>query len=355
MDYNDYNLKEGMVAYMENKQIVFTKINTAELLDSDYREPGPHEIAVRTEISSVSCGTERANLTGDPNISINSDENCEVVFPRYSGYSSSGTVIAKGSEVTDFEIGDTVAMSWTFHKQINVIDENNAVKFDASKVSMQSAALCHIGTFPIAALRKTNLEIGESMLVMGLGILGLMAVQFSKAAGAVPVVAVDPDESRRKKALEFGADFALDPFEDGFADKVKELTDGGVNAAIEVTGLGAGLNQCLDCMAKFGRIALLGCTRDKNFTVDYYRKVHGPGIHLIGAHTNARPVNESSHGYFSQKDDIKSILKLCELKRIKLEEMIDEVNSPKDCTMVYDRLANDREFPVVVQFDWSKF
>ena len=61
-------------------------------------------------------------------------------------------------------------------------------------------------------------------MVMGLGILGLIAVQLAKAAGAVPVIAVDPVKERREKALTFGADYALDPMEDGFVDKVKELT-----------------------------------------------------------------------------------------------------------------------------------
>ena len=88
-----------------------------------------------------------------------------------------------------------------------------------------------------------------------------------------------------------------------------------MKTAIEVTGLGAGLNQTLDCMAKFGRVALLGCTRDSDFTVDYYRKVHGPGIQLIGAHTMARPSCESAPGYFTAEDDMKTLIKLCALGR----------------------------------------
>ena len=337
---------------MEDKQIVFTKLNTAELLDGEYRQPGEFEVVVKTEFSSISCGTEKANITGDAIVSIYSDGTEPAVFPRYAGYSSSGRVIAKGSKVTSVEVGDCVTMSWSCHRGINVLPENNVVKFDETRVPMQDAALCHIGTFPMAALRKTGLEVGESMMVMGLGILGLFAVAFAKAAGAVPVIAVDPVEDRRKKALEFGADYALDPTDADFAKKVKELTDGGVNCAIEVTGLGVGLNQCLDCMAKLGRIALLGCTRDKNFTVDYYRKVHGPGIQLIGAHTAARPDNESYPGYFTQRDDIKTILKLSAMGRINLGKMVDSVYLPQDCGEVYARLVNDKSFPVVSQFDW---
>jgi hypothetical protein len=77
--------------------------------------------------------------------------------------------------------------------------------------------------------------------------------------------------------------------------------------AIEVTGNGGALDGVLDCMARFGRVALLGCTRSSDFTIDYYRKVHGPGITLIGAHTNARPQYESHHGWWTTADDIRAV------------------------------------------------
>ena len=337
---------------MKCKQIVFTKINTAELIETDLPQMGDYDVTVETHISSISCGTERANVMGDPNVSIYGGENPEVVFPRYLGYSSAGVVVAKGDKVTGIEVGDKVAMFGSCHKKINILNQAGVVKFDYENISMQDAALCYIGCFPMAAMRKTRLEAGESMLVMGLGVLGLLGVAFAKAAGAVPVIAVDPIPERREKALKFGADYALDPFDKDFVSEVKKLTDGGANTAIEVTGLGSGLNQCLDCMAKFGRIALLGCTRDKNFTVDYYRKVHGPGIQLIGAHTMARPGVDSAPGYFTARDDIKSILKLCAYKRISIKEMVDEVFLPENCGEVYARLINDREFPAIAQFDW---
>lgn len=339
---------------MKNKKIVFTKVNTAELLDAEIRQPEDDEVVIETVFSTISCGTERANITGDANVGIFGEADPPVVFPRYSGYSSSGIVLAKGRDVTTVEVGDRVAMSWTLHQKINVLKEKKVVKIEDDNISLQEAALFHIGTFPMAALRKTRLEVGESMMVMGLGILGMFAVQFAHAAGAVPVIAVDPVEERRRMALKYGADYALDPFAEDFVETVKEITGGGVNTAIEVTGVGAGLNQCLDCMARFGRIALLGCTRDKNFTVDYYRKVHGPGITIIGAHTLARPSAESYPGFFTDRDDMKTIFKLCSGGRIHLKEIVAEVHSPTDCGQVYDRLVHDRNFPVVVQFDWRK-
>jgi len=331
-----------------NTQIVFTQKNRAELIDVPLSELRNDEVRMETVISTISCGTEKANITGDENVSISQSN---ITFPRYSGYSSSGVVIAIGKDVKELKVGDRVAASWSCHAKYNTLKKKDFVKLDDS-ISFEEAALFHIGTFPMAALRKTRIETGESAMVMGLGILGLIGVQFAKVAGAVPVIAVDPIKERREKALKFGADYALDPMEEGFSDKVKKLTGGGVNAAIEVTGVGAALDNCLDCMAKFGRVALLGCTRDKNFTIDYYRKVHGPGITLIGAHTLARPQEDSFGGWFTQRDDIKAIMKLCQFGRVDLKAMIDETYLPENCQEVYTRLITDPSFPVVSQFDW---
>ena len=107
-------------------------------------------------------------------------------------------------------------------------------------------------------------------------------------------------------------------------------------------------------MAPFGRVALLGCTRNSNFTVDYYRKVHGPGISLIGAHTKARPEVESYPGYFTAADDMRAVLNLCANNRLQIKDMVEEVYSPDECEDVYKRLVNDKNFPTIAQFDWEK-
>lgn len=335
------------------KQIVFTSVNKAELLDVESQVAGANQIKVKTAISTVSNGTEKANITGDNTVSPDCAPDAPVVFPRYLGYSTSGIVEEVGDNVKNIKVGDKVAMFWTKHRTYNVINEKNAVKINEG-VSLREAAIAHIACFPLAAIRKTRLEIGESAMVMGLGTLGLIAVGLLRAAGAVPVIAVDPVEERRKKALKFGADYAFDPFDADFVKKVKEVSGGGVKVAIEVTGQGAGLNEALDCMARFGRVALLGCTRNSDFNVDYYRKVHGPGITLVGAHTNARPDNDSSQGMFTVADDMKAILNLCAMGRLDLESLIEETRNPSECGVVYERLVNDKNFPNVLQFDWSE-
>ena len=344
-------LKTKEKTKMKAKQIIFTEINRAELLDIELPSVKPGCVLVKTEVSTISSGTERANITGDPNVSATGASG--VKFPRASGYNSAGVVAAVGEGVTSVAVGDRVVVYWGLHRSYNHVKAENVVKIPDG-VDFATGAMSFIASFPMAAIRKTRLEMGESAMVMGLGVLGMIAVKLLRLAGAVPIIAVDPNPERRKMALECGADHALSPFDDDFAERVKEITGGGVNVAIEVTGVGAGFNEALDCMAKFGRVALLGCTRNSDFTVDYYKKIHAPGITVIGAHTIARPEQESHPGWFTHRDDIAAVMRLAEGGRLTLTDIVGEVHSPENCPDVYQRLIFDKNYPVAVQFDWRK-
>lgn len=336
---------------MQYKRIVFTEPNVAKVLVDELDDPQPGEVQVKLMVSSISSGTERANLTGSNTVGYTTPPT-DPVFPRYGGYSSAGVVEKVGEGVKSVKVGDRVALSWTTHSQyVNVAER---LVYPLEDISFEDGALLHIATFPLAAIRKCRLEIGESAVVMGMGILGLVALQLLKAAGAAPIIAVDPSAPKREKALACGADYALDPFAPDFAATVKELTGGGAKVGIEVTGVGAGLDGILDCMARFGRVALLGCTRSSDFTIDYYRKVHGPGITLVGAHTHARPSEESHGGWWTEREDALALQKLTKMRRIQLSSMIDETHSPAEAPAVYTRLATEKTFPLV-QFDWRDF
>lgn len=336
---------------MKTKQIIFTKPYVAELLEVEYEKPGKNEVSVELEYSAISAGTEKANFIGIRN-RTDAAEDAEAIFPRTCGYTAAGIVKEVGSEVKDIAVGDRVVVYWGKHKKNITISRENVVKIPDG-ISTKEASMALIPTFPLAAIRKTRLEIGESAMVMGLGILGIFAVQQLRVAGAYPIIAVDPVKERRELALRLGADYALDPTEECFVETAKLLSGGGVNVCIEVTGLGIGLVQALDCMQKMGRVALLGCTRSSKFEIDYYGKVHGRGITLIGAHTRARPELESAPGLWTHEDDMKAIFRLVEGKRLSLKDIISEIHSPTEAQTVYSRLANEKNFPIGVLFDWK--
>lgn len=329
---------------MDTKQIVFTKKCVAELLDREIPEPAAGQVTVRTEYTAVSSGTERASLLGTAALNVPK-------FPCCLGYCGAGHVARVGEGVTDLKVGDRVAVRWGFHSGYINCERRNVLKLE-SGIDMRAAALFFIATFPLAAIRKCRVEAGESVMVMGQGVLGQIAVMLLRCAGAVPVIAADPVAEKRERAIALGADCAFDPLAADFAEKVRALT-GGVDAAIEVTGVGAGLNETLDCMRKLGRVALLGCTRSSDFTVDYYKKVHCPGITLIGAHTNARPQAESYSGYWTESDDMRAIMRLSSGGRIDLSRLVEEIRSPEEAPEVYKRLTESSHFPVTL-FDWKK-
>ena len=190
-------------------------------------------------------------------------------------------------------------------------------------------------------------------MVMGLGLLGMFAVQFCRLSGAYPVIAADLNPARRELALKLGADYAFDPSSPDFVEQVKAVTKGkGVRATVEVTGVSAAMKQALECASWMGRISLLGCNRVSDCAVDYYQQVHRPGVKLIGAHNFVRPKVESYPHHWTHQDDCKAILDLIAAGRIQVEPIVSRVVSPEDCTEIYNQLCDDPAFPMGTVFDW---
>lgn len=316
---------------------------------------GEDKVLVKTHFSAISAGSEYANVIGDKNIEASkSADEVVLTYPMDIGYASSGIVEKVGKNVANVKVGDRVVPLYKGHASHHVCDAGNIIKIPYDDISLEEMAALYISTFSLSGARKLRIEVGESCAIMGCGFLGLYSVMFCKLMGATPIIAVDPVPEKREKALALGADFAVDPFEEGFVEKTKALTDGrGVNAAVEVTGKGSGLDMILDCMARHGRISLLGCTRNSDFTIDYYRKIHYTGVELIGAHTGTRPTSDSRPGFWTIKDDCDAIMRLLHYKKIDFKKMISDIRPASEAHEIYDRLANDySNFPGGMILDW---
>ena len=330
------------------KRITFVSKNNAELINIEDRLPGAGELRVKLAYTALSAGTERALLTGNEE----GGKGFRFGFPSWSGYSGSGVITHVGEGVQDFKAGDRVMVHGANHQEYATLPVKEFVHVP-DNVGLDQAALTIIAGFSLAAVRKARISIGQSVMVVGLGLLGLFAVQYARLSGANPVIAVDFSEERRKMALELGADYALDPSDPEHEKRVKELTRGGANAVIEVTGNPKALKQALSCTAKFGRVLLLGCTRCMT-EVDFYHDVHRPGIELIGAHSGARPELETHSGFYTEMDDCRVTLDLLSAGRLDFKRMIGEIHSPDEAHEVYSRLAEGKGFPIGVLFDWSR-
>lgn len=331
---------------MLNKQIFFTGVHKAELSEEEVRAITGNEVLVKMEYTVVSGGTERANIMGMNNTSQK--------FPMSLGYCGVGCVEQVGSAVKKVNIGDRVLVYHGYHAKYNIRPEEDITKVENDSVSSIEAAFVIIASMALGGVRKLEVELGESAMVMGLGLLGIFAIQFLRLSGANPVIAVDPNCERRNLALKMGADYAFDPTDNNFSDNVKQATKGkGVNACVEVTGVSAAMNQALECAAWLARISLLGCTRVSDCAVDYYTQVHRPGIKLIGAHNFVRPKYESYPHHWTHHDDCNAILDMIASERIRVEAIVSRIESPENATQVYNELCDNKNFPLGTVFDWK--
>lgn len=330
------------------KRIVFVSKYDAELCEMDDRLPEENEVRVALSYSAVSAGTERALITANED----GDETCNFCFPSSSGYSGSGIITHVGRDVKALKTGDRVMVHGAGHRQFSTVVEKEVIKLP-DNVQLDNAAFTVIAGFSLAAVRKAKVELGHNCLVAGLGLLGLFAVRFLKLCGALNIIAADFNPKRRALAQKMGADYVLDPGDENYKDRIMEITSGkGVNSAIEVTGNPQALTQCLKCTARFGRVILLGCTRQLT-QIDFYNDVHRPGIELIGAHSGARNRLESSFGNWTEMDDCRTIISYLSKGALDFHDLISEVHSPADAHEVYARLCKN-QFPIGVLFDWNR-
>ncbi|MDK0523024.1 zinc-binding dehydrogenase [Streptomyces sp. ML-6] len=115
---------------------------------------------------------------------------------------------------------------------------------------------CAVLTGAGAVINTAALRPGQSAVVYGLGGVGLSAVLGARAAGAYPVVAVDPVPEKRELALRLGASHAFAP--DDAVRQIRELTSGGAEVAVEAVGSPKVMAECLTAVARGGKVVSVG-------------------------------------------------------------------------------------------------
>ncbi len=126
------------------------------------------------------------------------------------GYSCAGIVEEVGRYITGLSVGDRVACAgagYANHSDYNYVPKNLVVKIPDS-VSLEDASCATVGSIALQGIRQCDLRLGENVCVMGLGLLGILAVQMLKASG-VRVIGFDPDGTRCKLARDLGADMLV--------------------------------------------------------------------------------------------------------------------------------------------------
>ena len=244
----------------------------------------PGRVVVQTVASTVSAGTESSVLRrsaqpdardveypGEPPYSrppirrwmLDSPEPTPSLPGMFSlGYSLAGRVIEVGANVPDIVVGDLVACAGSqdaHHAEIVAVTRNLVAPVPDG-LDPFVAAYVAPGGVAIEAVRRTECRLGESVMIFGLGLLGLMAAQVALTAG-MTVIGFEPSPERREAALLVGIDDVIDPSAPEARDFVMDRTDGfGADAAILalVSESSDPVNQALRLTRRGGRVVGVG-------------------------------------------------------------------------------------------------
>ncbi len=283
-----------------------------ELREYEVPEPGPHEVTVKTHFSVISPGTERAFVLGL--------DNTNATFPYHPGYCAAGVVEKVGAEVTKVAPGHRVGCHMG-HRSIWTIPERDVTPVPEG-VALDQAGFLSLGIICTQGVRKARIELGEAVMVLGLGIIGQLSLQIARLNGGFPAIGVDKVAQRLAIAKECGADVTIDASQQTWQDALKNSSGGlGPHVVIEATGAADPVAVACQVARPFGRIVLLASTRGTS-TVNFYRDVHKPGLTIIGAHTSANPEHENRPGSWTNQDDGDCFLRLLQAKRIRLDPLI---------------------------------
>ena len=306
---------------------------------------GDDEVLVATECTLISPGTERAFLLGLPN--------AQGRYPTRPGYSNIGTVVEVGKAVTDCEVGDRVA-STQGHTSHFVTSPGRLLKIASTDVPAEEAVFFNLGAIALQGVRKARIELGEATLVLGQGLIGLLALQLSKLSGALPIIAADLTDSRLEISKSMGADYTFNPEDADFSERLGEATESdGPAVVIEATGHPDAISTALDVAGRGARVVLLASTRGETPSVNFYRDVHVKGLILYGAHNSIRPRQETSPNFWTLEDDSFLLLLLIAQKRFDVVPLISHRVPGEDAPQAYQLLMEWNPGLLGVVLQWN--
>ena len=258
----------------EYKQLKIVDIPTPDIQ--------PHELLIEVKACGI-CGSDIHGYDGSTG---------RRVPPLVMGHEAAGVVSKAGGKVTKFSVGDRVTFDSTIscghcnncrRGQINlcanrqilgvscnefkrngafaefVVVPENIVYALPDSLSFEHAALIEAVSIAVHATNRTPKQLGQTAVVVGTGMIGLLCIQTIKLAGFADVIAVDLDDEKLKKAAALGATATLNAKNVNVAEEVKKLTGGeGSDVTLEVVGATATIQSAIACTRRGGAVTLVG-------------------------------------------------------------------------------------------------
>ena len=322
------------------------------------------EILVKAKVSGISSGTEMMLYRGTyPNFKHKKWEDDWKEYPVYPGYELVGVVDKIGKEENTesslaqvdgdrFKKGDRVVCLGP-HAEYVGIPVKFAVKIP-DHITDENATLVVLGTTAFHCIQRAEIEYGEVVSIIGMGVLGILALQHAKLAGASKVIAIDLDNVRLQIAKEAGADLCLNPKNCDLIKTIFEKTKIGSDVVIEASG-GRGTPQvAIDIMRDRGRVVLLGWhTEDVSFSFGdlYFKEGKLITSRAIG------PDQELPYSYirFTSSINLKIVMELISQGKIKTNIFQPTIFNYNDILRAYELIdKNPKKIGLQAIINWEE-
>tara|TARA_B100000963_G_scaffold361835_1_gene400141 strand:+ start:6760 stop:8886 length:2127 start_codon:yes stop_codon:yes gene_type:complete len=281
--------------------------------------------------------------------------------PVMLGYSNVGIVREVGKDVEGFKIGDRVVSNGP-HSEYVVIPKNLCAKVP-SKVSDDEATFTVLGSIALQSVRLSKPNIGESVAVIGTGLIGLLVVQILLANGC-KVLAIDIDESNLEQARKYGAQ-TCNPSKGENPEKIaKNISDDfGVDSVIIAASTDS--NEPIETASKIcrqrGNIVLVGVSKlDIKRELFYEKELsfqvscsYGPGRYDESYETKG---NDYPIGFvrWTENRNFQAFLDLIESRKIDTNNLVSKIFNFEDASDAYDYVVNKKSLGVLLNYSESK-
>jgi threonine dehydrogenase-like Zn-dependent dehydrogenase len=273
---------KGNYMHSTGKRLLVDAAGKVYIEEFEPPTPGPGQILVRVTTTQVSAGSEMNVVRRRRQAAA--EERADFAAQSI-GYTALGRVAAIGAGISDFAIGDRVLCSGNHstHWLVTPADALSPVgipqQFSIEKIEEQlsdvEAAFSVLGDIALHGVRLAQLQIGESVAVHGLGVIGQLSVQLCRLSGAHPIIGVDPFPERLQQAAALGASHLLAADADNLVEQIQAITrhawrwrgslpgmEPGIGADVQLhcTSVISNYPTLIKAAADRGRIILVGAT-----------------------------------------------------------------------------------------------
>lgn len=277
------------------------------------------------------------------------------------GYSCSGRVIAVGKKVRQVRIGDYVACAgagFAHHADLVCVPEHLVVK--VQQETLKQSSITTIGAIALQGIRQAQVQLGETVCVVGLGLLGQLTVQLLKRAGC-NVIGTDIIDQRLELARTFGADCTLHAMRDDIKREIEYITDHhGVDATI-ITAASRGdtiIQQAMEITRKKGVVVLVGDVDLRFERAPFYAKEIDLRISCSYGPGRYDPLYEHqgidypfAYVRWTENRNMQAFVRLLEQKQLNIDDLITSEVSLDNISQAYETIKNKEALGILVSYD----